>query len=265
VISSESDPDLPTAQNRNSVAKQLLRLSHELGRPEHRLAILGEGNVSARVNDEAFLIKASGSNLQTLKRRELVEVRFENVLPLLDGTSDDKRTQDALLAARTSRNGPIPSIETTFHAWLLRQDQVAFVGHTHPIEVNKILCSNRAVDFADHRVFPDEVVCCGPKSLLIDYVDPGTVLATAIRDAWLRFVAANGYSPRVILIKNHGLITVGARPESILTATLMAVKAAEIFVGAAAVGGPVFMPENEVQRIHSRTDEEVRRKRLSLQ
>jgi rhamnose utilization protein RhaD (predicted bifunctional aldolase and dehydrogenase) len=45
---------------------RLLELSHQLGREERKLAILGEGNTSTRLGADTFLVKASGSNLATL-------------------------------------------------------------------------------------------------------------------------------------------------------------------------------------------------------
>ena len=242
----------------------LLQLSHELGRPEHRLAILGEGNTSARVDDQTFLVKASGSELRSLRPEQLVQVRFDRILALLEQNLDDAATHEALLAARVEANAAKPSVETSFHAWLLRQEGVSVVGHTHSIEVNKILCSDKAELFAARRLFPDEIVCCVPRSLLIDYVDPGTLLACAIRDGWQRFVAENGFAPRLILLKNHGMIAVGANAGAVLATTFMAIKAAEIFNGACANGEVVFMPEHEVQRIYSRQDEHYRQRMLKL-
>ena len=54
-----------------SPLKTLLTLSHELGREERRLAILGEGNTSARSGKETFLVKASGSNLSRCRNRQM--------------------------------------------------------------------------------------------------------------------------------------------------------------------------------------------------
>lgn len=246
------------------IQQQLLDLSHELGRPEHRLVILGEGNISARVDEESFLVKASGSQLATLQLDQLVQVRFNDILAMMEAGLNDAETNTALLASRVDAGASKPSVETSFHAWLLRQEGIQFVGHTHPIEVCKILCSQRAEDFAARRMFPDEIVCCGPKSLLIEYVDPGTELAKAIRDGWQDFERTNGFAPRVILLKNHGLITVGPTAGSVLAATLMAVKAAEIFAGASQLGDLVFMPEKEVYRIYSRSDEHYRQRQLRL-
>ncbi|MGA9364038.1 MAG: class II aldolase/adducin family protein [Bacteroidota bacterium] len=249
---------------RRSVQGELLKLSHELGKPEYRLAIFGEGNTSALVDEKTFFIKASGAELRTLRRDQLVRVRFETVLPMLDRELDQDQIRDTLLASRVDPKSLKPSVETIFHAWLLKQEGVKFIAHTHPTEVNKILCSGRAEDFAERRLFPDEVVYCGPKSLLLEYVDPGARLATAIRDRWNQFVVKSGYTPRLILIANHGLVAVGSSPEAVLAATLIAVKAAEVFAGACALGNPVFMDPEEVFHIHSRLDEHYRQKQLKL-
>ncbi|NBX60264.1 MAG: class II aldolase, partial [Opitutaceae bacterium] len=42
------------------LTKQLLELSHQLGREDRALAILGEGNTSARLSADTFVVKASG-------------------------------------------------------------------------------------------------------------------------------------------------------------------------------------------------------------
>jgi hypothetical protein len=69
----------------------------------------------------------------------------------------------------------------------------------------------------------------------------------------------------VILLESHGFIALGATPESVLVATLMGAKAAEIFVGAAAAGGtPRFLTSAQVVRIAGRPDEHYRQKALGL-
>jgi len=68
----------------------------------------------------------------------------------------------------------------------------------------------------------------------------------------------------VILLENHGLIALGGTPQAVLATTLMAVKSAEIYFGAAALGGPVFMSPEMVERIAGRPDEHYRQKALGL-
>ncbi len=46
--------------NRAEKTAALLKLSHDLGREDRGLAILGEGNTSCRLDGDTFLVKASG-------------------------------------------------------------------------------------------------------------------------------------------------------------------------------------------------------------
>lgn len=243
----------------------LLKLSHDLGSAERRLAILGEGNTSVRLSTNQFAVKASGCNLETLAAADITTCDSQNILKLLDAKqTNDATIDETLFAARVNSKSKKPSVESIFHAWLLTLDGVEFVGHTHPVSVNQILCSPRARDFAERRIFPDEVVCCGPQSVFLPYVDPGLALAREIRDRTQSFITKFNVVPRIILLQNHGLIALGLTPNAVLAATLMAAKAADIFIGAAAIGGPNFMTDAHVARIASRADEAHRQKELKL-
>jgi rhamnose utilization protein RhaD (predicted bifunctional aldolase and dehydrogenase) len=249
----------------SDLLSRLLDLSHQLGREERKLSILGEGNTSARVSAGTFLVKASGSNLGTLASANLTECRFASLLPALDAKAMTDAAVDAqLLAARTDPAAKKPSVEAMFHAWLLTLPGVNFVGHTHPVAVNRILCTPHARAFATKRLCPDEIVCCGAEFVLVPYVDPGLKLAQAIRKAVTACVKRLGRAPRVILLENHGLIALGATPEAVLAATLMAVKAAEIYAGAVALGSPRFLSAAVAARIAGRPDEHYREKMLGL-
>ena len=243
----------------------LLELSHFLGEEKRQLAILGEGNTSARIDEHTFLVKASGSCLQTLTSEDLVACRFDSLLPMLDqDTMSDQAIEGLLLASRVDLSAKRPSVETLFHAYLLSLKGVHFVGHTHSIAVNQILCSPRASQFATRKLFPDEIVCCGARSVLIPYTDPGLSLSKSIRLATDTYLDDFGCAPRVILLENHGIITLGKTSGAVKAAMLMAHKAAEIFVGAAALGGPTFMSAEDVDRISNRTDEHYRQRALKL-
>jgi len=67
------------------ILTRLLNLSHELGREDRKLAILGEGNTSTRVSPGTFLVKASGSNLGTLSVAGVTECHFDRLLPAARG------------------------------------------------------------------------------------------------------------------------------------------------------------------------------------
>ena len=253
------------ASTQPNTLPRMLDLSHQLGREDRRLAILGEGNTSARLSADTFVVKASGSNLGSLSEAGTVECRFDQLLPLLDRkTMTDAAIDDALFTARVDPAAKKPSVEAIFHAWLLTLPGVNFVGHTHPVAVNKILCTKHAKAFATQRGCPDEIVCCGAEFVLVPYIDPGLKLAQGIRTAVKAYIKRLSRPPRVILLENHGLIALGATPEAVLAATLMADKAAEIFAGAVTLGSPRFLSPTVAARIAGRPDEHYRQQALGL-
>lgn len=249
----------------NDKTKELLQLSHEMGLEDRQLAILGEGNTSAKLDDEKFLVKASGSSLRTLTDQDVTACRFDTVIQIMDDPNiADEDLNKALMDSRVDKDSKKPSLETMFHAWLLKLEGVNFVGHCHPVSCNQVLCSPRGEDFAAKRSCPDEVVCCGMESVFVGYADPGLPLAIEIAKATDQFINTRGYTPRLICLKNHGIIGLGQSWASVLATILMADKAAKIFAGAAQMGGPIFLPQSEVERIAGRSDEAYRQKQLKL-
>lgn len=89
-------------------------------------------------------------------------------------------------------------------------------------------------------------------------------LAQTIRRQTEAFIQKYQRQPRVILMQNHGVITLGATWQSVLAAMLIAEKAAKIFVGAALLGGPLFFSPEDVLRIVGRPDEAYRQRALKM-
>jgi rhamnose utilization protein RhaD (predicted bifunctional aldolase and dehydrogenase) len=251
-----STPHLPQVD-------RLLELAHEFGQKE--FTILGEGNVSCHAGNGTFLVKASGSTLGALTSLELTECKFG---PLLQAIQEpgltDEQIEGILQNSRVRPTALRPSVETFFHAALLTLPGVQYVGHTHPIPINQILCTDHAATFAGRRQTPDEIVCCGPVSLLVPYVDPGLPLAQEIHTRMGAFHQETGRLPRVILLENHGIITFGPSAEAVRSAMLMAIKAAQVYVGAQQLGGLRHLPETEITRIDQRLDEKYRQKMLRI-
>lgn len=243
---------------------ELLDLSRQLGDPSKSLCILGEGNTSAAIDESYLAVKASGSVLGSLSESDLtVCERAPLVEALANRNLTDDEMKELLQTVKWDSNAKKPSIETIFHAWLLTLPGVQYVGHTHSLDANKVLCSPRARDFAERRLFPDEVVFCGSASVFVPYTDPGLPLAREIRDRVKSFIQHQGYTPKLILLQNHGIIALGSTPDAVMACTLMADKAAAIFSGAAAMGGPNFLTPQHVDRIATRPDEHERQKQLN--
>jgi rhamnose utilization protein RhaD (predicted bifunctional aldolase and dehydrogenase) len=249
--------------DRESLRGQLLELAADCG-DERQMAILGEGNISGKIDERYFLVKASGTSLTNLKPEHLVEV---DSVPLLDAMDrglemDDAAIEQLLLDSRVDPDALKPSVESLFHAWFLQLPDIRFVGHVHATAVNQILCSPRAEEYATKRMFPDQIVYCGSESVLVPYVDPGLVLSRRIALEVEAFRARMDVLPKTILLVNHGIIALGKRHTEVMAALSMAEKSAQIFVGAASLGGPVFFDEYNVRRIDGRLDEHYRQRML---
>jgi rhamnose utilization protein RhaD (predicted bifunctional aldolase and dehydrogenase) len=111
-------------------------------------------------------------------------------------------------------------------------------------------------------LFPDEIVMCGAAPVLVPYIDPGIPLAREIRQRIIDYVQSYNECPKVILMQNHGLVVLGSSAEQVLNTTAMMVKTARVILGAYAMGGPHFLTEDNVARIHTRPDEAYRRSLL---
>ncbi|MBK9125409.1 MAG: class II aldolase/adducin family protein [Chloroflexi bacterium] len=249
----------------NDLLHELWILTRTLGEPERDCVIIGEGNTSARIDADTFYIKASGQQMASIEPAGLVAVRIAPMLALVDADPAPSMDEQKARAktAKLDLNAPDPSIEVTFHALLLAECGVKFIAHTHPTPVVSILCSPRAEEFANHRSFPDEAVLCGPRSAFVPYADPGLPLACAIRESVRAYMQTEGEAPRTILLKNHGLIALGQTAREALNITMMTIKAARVFAGAAALGGPLFLSDEDVQHIVRRPDEIYRRNQFA--
>jgi rhamnose utilization protein RhaD (predicted bifunctional aldolase and dehydrogenase) len=241
-------------------------LTAGLGRPERDFVILGEGNTSVRVDDESFLVKASGYSFVDATEESFVHVRFAPVLALLEGSGpvaeDDLKA--AYAEAKVDPGDPRrPSVETVFHAALLQFDGVDAVAHTHPTDVNALTCSAAWPACCEGRLFPDEAVVCGPASALVPYLDPGVELARAIRRSAEAHRQTYGAAPKVVLMQNHGLIACGADTAECDRITAMAVKAARIRLGALAGGGIADLGAGTTQHLLDRPDERYRQQLLA--
>ncbi len=260
--SKKTEPQEPV--DRYEILNRLITMSRNLGQPENDYVILGEGNTSARVDDSTFWVKASGTKLHGIDANGFVEMNFDRVLRILDSNDlSDEEIKRELGAARMDPAVETwPSIETVLHALVLTLGEAKYVGHTHPTAVNAILCSQKTEEAIQGRLFPDEIVVCGPIPAYVPYADPGLPLARKVWEVLTRYPREHGENPRVILMQNHGLIALGSTPDTVENITSMYVKTARILLGTYTLGGPRFLSAGEVERIHTRPDELYRRKKL---
>lgn len=241
------------------VQAALLEMSHTLGRPEYELAMLGEGNTSALLDDGSFLVKASGCTLAELAPEQLARLDRTAAAALLDrDLRDDAEILQGLLATAVDRRGTRPSIESMMHACLLGLPGVRFVGHTHPIPVNSLLCSMRAEELVATCLFPDQVVCCGPSPVFVPFRNPGLDLAREVRARVQAWQSAHGGVPRAVMLQNHGMFALGATAPQVVSCTRMWAKTARVMLGALACGELHPLTPDEVARIAASPDEQFR-------
>ena len=226
----------------NAVLKDLVSLTLKLGDPAADLAILAEGNASARLDDESFYVKASGHSMSSIDASGFTLVKFAPILQAMDGPDlSDSEVRDLLAISRASSDAPKPSVETFMHAYLLTLPGVNTIGHTHPTPLVSLLGTEGCEDLSKQRLFPDEVVCCGPATAFVPYTDPGLPI-------WLQ---------------NHGLIALGKTSRDVESATMMSVKSARAWIGAMSIGRPLRpLTQENIDRIHTRPDEHYRQELL---
>jgi rhamnose utilization protein RhaD (predicted bifunctional aldolase and dehydrogenase) len=248
----------------NAILKELIDLSHELARESRQLVILGEGNTSADCGDGTFWIKASGSQLVNIDASGFSRVSLEAMQSLIKkGPLTEEQIEEGLMEVLVDKTQRKPSVETFLHTLCLAQPDVHWIGHTHPVSLLQILCSQLGAEPFLRHLFPDEIVVCGIEPMVIPYVDPGSALASTVQGGLLRYQEQHGRSPKMILMVNHGLVALGKTSQEVLNISLMADKFARVLHGAYALGGPNYMPPQEANRIDNRLDEHYRRRVLT--
>lgn len=239
-----------------SAPDALVQLANLLGAPEQKLAILGEGNVSA-LDGRSFWVKASGRQMHGIGSDGFA--RCDRSL-LANAVEEPEPLDDQVVANLLSRNpGPKASVEAFMHAWLLGLEGVTYVGHVHGEATLALLCTEAGQSLCSQRFFPDEVVLCGPATLWVPYTDPGIALAKKVAQRCRAWIERHGSAPRLIALENHGTIALGSTPETVKAALFMSEKAARVVATALATGSPlVAMSAGAVKRIHERKDEHER-------
>lgn len=243
-LSPEEPVTSPTKATGN--VAELIKLSHALGKHPGRVTLWNEGSVALKLSDEEFLVSRRGAHLAKLGEADLVRVDMGRALAL---TTLDEVSGEAFADAKTHSTSPTASADTLVYAALLSLEGVRFAAHTQPIEVNQILGSPRARQFSDRRTTPSEILACGAASVLVPYADPGLALAKEVRRKVQLWRERYKSVPRLVLLQNQGMIVVSDDVPELLRVTDMTVKSAQIFVGAAMMGGPVFLSPHNVTNV----------------
>jgi rhamnose utilization protein RhaD (predicted bifunctional aldolase and dehydrogenase) len=248
----------------NLILEQLIQLSHEVAREDRDLAMLGEGNTSADCGDGTFWVKASGAEMATIDASGFSRVSLDAIRSLMAHEQlTDQEVSEGLLSALVDPSHRKPSVETFLHGISISEAGAKWVCHTHAVSVLKVLCSQTGAEPFRRPLIPDMIVMCGTEPLIVPYLDPGFPLASGVLRALREFQDRKGESPRIILMENHGVVSMGQTARQALNAMLMIDKWARILEGTYTFGGPKYLADDVIDRIETRPDEKYRRQRLT--
>jgi L-fuculose-phosphate aldolase len=155
-------------------------------------------------------------------------------------------------------------MEAGFHSYLYGQFNVAYIAHTHPTNTVKILCTDLVSDFANKRLFPDQVIYNGPKSCVVPYATPGKPLEAAIHNHLNEFLDKNHTFPKLILLQNHGIICCGTTITECIYSTEICEKSASIFLHGDSCSNRLnFLDQEETIRLSIDENEKYRQKLIT--
>ena len=202
------------------IKDDLVRLHADLLR--HDLVVWTGGNISARDPETGLVaIKPSGVRYEDLTASTMVVVD-------LDG--------------RVVEGGHKPSSDTASHLYIYRhRPDVNGVVHTHSRYATAFAAVGRSIPVyltAQADEFGGEIPCAG--FALIGDEAIGAQVVESI-----------GRSPAVLL-KNHGVFTVGPSAAAAVQAAVMTEDVAATVWAALQIGQPDVLPDDVVERLHHR-------------
>jgi len=226
---------------------ELIELSHAIGRHPSRMVLWDEGACAVKSGGR-LLVSRRGAYLAALTEGDMVELDAAKTAELV---ALDAVTDDAMEEVQTGTGTLKPSLDAILFAFLLGLDDNKFAVHVQPVEINQIIGSPRARQFAERRTIAHEVISRGVSSALVSYADPGLPLAKEVKRKLALWRDRYKMMPKLILIQNHGMVVLGKSHEEILRTTEMMMKSAEIFIGAAVMGGPAFLTPDNVLHLEA--------------
>ncbi|MBO8160027.1 MAG: class II aldolase/adducin family protein [Thermosipho sp. (in: Bacteria)] len=196
------------------------------------------------------LVKGTWGNV-SIKEGDLIYITPSGI-PYDKLTKDDISVVD-INGTHISGLKPSSELPTHIEIYKARKDVNAIV-HTHPVFSTTVSLITSFIP----PLVEDAVMILGPRINVSEYALPGTVkLAQNV-------VNALGENHAVIL-KNHGLITVGSDIREALTASLVCEKTAEIFLYALNIGnfseineGDAVMLRNKYLNSYRQIEKDVR-------
>lgn len=209
----------------------LVYASNLLGRDRAVVNIYG-GNTSAKLlmtdhmgrQVEVLAVKASGSDVLTIKGSQFALLRMEDIRPLFarDAMTDEEMV--AYLEHTVFEPGrPRQSIETLLHAFV----PAKHVYHTHPDAVISIACAPDG-EQAARDVY-------GSRMAYVPYIRPGFTLSK-----WIGQKVVDNPGIECVVMGKHGLVTWGPDAKSSYDSAIRVIQEAEDYLNAKKAGKRVF-------------------------
>jgi len=201
--------------------------------PKNNLVTWTSGNVSGRDSETGYVvIKPSGISYDLLSPENLVVIDLQG--NVIEGDL-------------------MPSVDTDSHLYVYRhRDDVGGVVHTHSPYATAFAILGRSIPVY-LTAMADEFGYSVPVS---NYARIGG------DEIGKEIVEKIGKSP-AILLKNHGVFTIGSTPLSAVKAAVMLEDIAKTVHLALQLGQPDEIPSEEVERAHRRYKEKYGQKRKS--
>jgi L-ribulose-5-phosphate 4-epimerase len=204
----------------DAIREELVALHAEL--PRHGLVVWTGGNVSARdPNTGLVAIKPSGVRYENLNAESMVVVDLDG--RIVEGSNK-------------------PSSDTASHLYVYRhRPDVNGVVHTHSRYATAFAAVGRSIPVyltAQADEFGGEIPCAG--FAMIGDEQIGAQIVETI-----------GRSPAVLL-KNHGVFTVGPSAAAAVKAAVMTEDVAATVWAALQIGQPETLPDDVVARLNER-------------
>jgi L-ribulose-5-phosphate 4-epimerase len=203
-----------------SLKEELVHLHHEL--PKNNLVVWTGGNISARDFESGLVvIKPSGVRYENMRAANMVVVDLDN--RVVDGHLN-------------------PSSDTASHLYIYKHlPQVGGVVHTHSPYATAFAAVNQSIPVVLTAIadeFGGPIPCAG--------------FALIGDEAIGKLVVENIGDSSAILLKNHGVFTVGKNAEAALKAAVMTEENAKTVWLAKQIGKPDEIPADQVQKLHYR-------------
>ncbi|PMQ01109.1 MAG: aldolase [Dictyoglomus sp. NZ13-RE01] len=216
-------------KSRDIARKELVEIGKKIA--EKGLVVGPGGNTSVRIENVVYM-KASGIAFESAKEEDYIGVELETA-KVIDG-----------------------SLKPTSEMWLhlecykVRNDVFAVV-HTHPpFSIAYAFQGEPLKPFT-----PDMVALIGSEIPVIEYVVPGS-------KEFAEKVGAIIKNHNGVLVKNHGLVTVGSNLTEAYYRTLLIEESIKAVIFAKLLGNMRFFTEEQIKEIDNLEVEKYRRKLL---